>query len=104
MLRQKLNRIFYNARRRVVGLFKSSYDAATLCFRWIVLSEDRKAKRKEYVAPYADRWQLTGVYSAIEMVTWRAGFQDAQDCAMWRILRPSLSRYGKDASQIRIAS
>ena len=58
MLRQRLNRIFYNARRRVVGLFKSCYDAATLCCRWIVLSEDRKAKRKEYVAPYADRCQF----------------------------------------------
>ena len=58
MLRQRLNIIFYNARRRVVGLFKSSYDAATLCCRRIVLSEDRKAKRKEYVGPYADRCQF----------------------------------------------
>ena len=31
-----------------------TYDAATLYCRRIILSKDRKAKRKEYVAPYAD--------------------------------------------------
>ena len=86
-------------------------DCATWRDRAAVAKSPNRRCKEDSIASWrlCDTWQRArvgydGVYSAIEMVTWRASFQDAQDCATWRILRLSLSRYGKDASQLRIAS